>query len=199
MSADVWNCGAEWYDSHMHDKLWQWLLRFIRKRNINSIVEVGGGYGPVHTCVDRYVGIERNGSVLEEARRMFAGPSYIHDDWIGLDFSKYPELHAPQFDLFLSLAVVEHCPGYSLFIRKAMALNPRLIVISFFRGLSGAKQNRIMQKESKDTEWSMAGGVYWDNQYCQRGLVKWMEAQYPERDWYLTWLGEDVVLVIEME
>jgi hypothetical protein len=102
-------------------------------------------------------------------------------------------------DLFLALAVVEHCPDYRGFIRKAMALQPRYIVVSFFRGLSTRKEDRIVKRKSVESEWSTAGGVYWDNRYCQRNLVAYLKSQDPSRDWYLTWLDGDVVLVIEIE
>lgn len=167
----VWRGDAAWYEGRKdgHIELWQFVERFVRDNRITSMLEVGGGHGYASELVEQYCGVELNPEAIIAGHNCYPYARFIEGDFCKMDMTG----PAGQFDLVLACAVVEHCQSYKPLIVKAMQAQPRFVVVSFFRGL-GRPQDQIARIESEDTEWSQAGGVYWDNAYAKQPLVDWL-------------------------
>jgi len=193
MIGNVWKCDAAWYAERrrLHPELWAFVKRFIAEHCIQSVLEVGGGDARVATIVKRYIGVERNAHCVE------SWPPHaipVIGDWCQL--TEIEKLNG-RFDLVLALAVAEHCPSIEACLEPALLAGPRFIVASFFRGLD-RDCDTINLVESVDSEWSEAGGQYYDNAYSRAGLALWLEsAGLADRSRVETH-GTDAVLVIEL-
>ncbi len=188
----VWSVDPEWYLGRKdgHPDLWRYVERFVCKYNVKSMVEIGGGHGYASELVEQYTGIERSHRTVEDGRRRYPQHTFLHDDWITMDTAAIPRLA----DLILACAVVEHCESYEAFISRALSVSPGAIVVSFFRGLDRAR-NEFHKRTSADTEWSEAGGVYYDNFYSRNQLTQWLDEL--GCNWRLDQAGGDTILVIQ--
>ncbi len=189
--ATVWTVREAWYDGRKdgHPELWQFVERFIRANRIASMLEVGGGYGYASELVERYCGIESNPAAALVGHNRYPHATFIEGNFCNMELRGL----AGQYDLVLACAVAEHCASYKPLIVKAIQVQPRFVLVSFFRGLD-RPQDQINRMESRDTEWSQAGGVYWDNAYSERPLTDWL-AGLPVV-WRLKQVGSDAVLTI---
>lgn len=187
----VWTADAAWYEGRKdgHIELWQFVERFVRDNRITSMLEVGGGHGYASELVDRYCGVELNPTVVLAGRNRYPHATFIEGDFCTLNGTG----RAGFFDLVLACAVVEHCASYKPLIVKAVQAQPRFVVVSFFRGLDRPR-DEINRMKSKDTEWSEAGGVYWDNAYARKPLVEWLDGLPVE--WRLKQAGDDAILIV---
>ncbi len=190
-STGVWKGNATWYDGrkNCHAELWQFVERFIRDNRVASILEVGGGHGYASELVDRYCGVEVNPLAVLAGHNRYPHAMFIEGDFCNMDLTGV----AGQYDMVLACAVAEHCVSYKPLIVKAMQARPRFVVVSFFCGLD-RQEDQIDRVESQDTEWSEAGGVYWNNAYARKPLTDWLAGLPIE--WRLEQAGGDAVLVV---
>ena len=161
---DFWDdCEEKWYKilTHRHRTLWNFVTRFISDFEIKSMVEVGGAYGRWKKLVDDYTCIELNKKACEKMKDV---ANYIYGDFHKIDMEQIPK----ENDLFIALAVVEHCNGYKEFLKRAIELNPRYIIISFFLSLS-IKDKDAFKIKSKD------GRPYYLNRYSRKALYDVLE------------------------
>ena len=161
---DFWDkYGNEMYTTmanrHLH--LRKFVAKFIADFDIKSMVEVGGGYGKWKELVEDYTCIELNKKACETMKHT---ANYIHGDFCKIDIEQIPK----NSDLFMALAVVEHCNGYKEFLKRAIELNPRYIIISFFLSLS-IKDKDAFKIKSKD------GRPYYLNRYSRKALYDVLE------------------------
>lgn len=188
-----WTATADWYDRRRegHPELWAWIECFIRAHDVRSMIEVGGGYGWAKRFVDLYLGIELN--------PRWGGWSFPDSEIINADFCKLdPQVVLSifaQFDLLLAAAVVEHVEHYEVFLTKCLDCAPRWILISFFRGLD-RDRNHFCRRASVDSNWSQAGGVYYDNFYARAPLEAWLDAHVGPGRYQFHQAGPDTILLI---
>lgn len=187
----VWRGDVAWYEGrkHGHIELWQFVERFVRENGITSMLEVGGGHGYASELVERYCGVELNPDAVLAGHNRYPHAMFIEGDFCNMELTGL----AGQYDLVLACAVAEHCVSYKPLIVGAMQMQPRFVVVSFFCGLDRPhdESNRM---ESKDTEWSKTGGVYWDNAYARAPLAEWLTG-LPVK-WRLKQVGSDAVLIV---
>jgi len=156
------------------------------------MLEIGGGQGYASELVSTYCGIEPNPIAVTDGRRLYPQHTFHQ-----AHFEDVPlRLIRGRYDLVLACAVVEHCQHYKAFILRAMMLKPRFILVSFFRGLN-RDADMIRRIVSNDTEWSRAGGVYYDNSYAKGPLERWL-AELPIW-WNIHHAGTDGILEIDCE
>ena len=161
---DFWDkYGNEMYTTmeNRHLPLRKFVAKFITDFDIKSMVEVGGGYGKWKELVEDYTCIELNKRAYEKMKFI---ANYIHGDFCEIDLEQVPK----NSDLFMALAVVEHCKGYKEFLKLAIELNPRYIIINFFFGLTELKVDKYKIK-------SKNGKKYYTNKYSRKVLYKVLE------------------------
>ena len=161
---DFWdNCDGRWYNilSSRHLTLHRFVARFITDFDIKSMVEVGGAYGKWRKLVDDYTCIELNKKAYEKMKDI---TNYIYGDFCKIDMATIPK----EKDLFIALAVVEHCNGYKKFLQRAIELNPKYIIINFFFGLTRFETDRYKIK-------SKNGKKYYANKYSKKVLYEVLE------------------------
>lgn len=163
---DFWNYEEKWYKNliYRHRPLWMYVLNFIKENKVESIFEVGGGYGELKNYVKEYVCVELNKEIVEEKK-----DNYIYGDFCKIDVEEWKG----KVDLFIALAVVEHCDHYKEFLQKAIEMKPKYILISFFMGLCKLDRDRIRVRESRKGR--NKGKIYFWNRYCRSGLLKTLE------------------------
>lgn len=191
----VWRAQPAWYERRRsgHLDLWQFVSAFVKVHRIASMLEVGGGHGYASTMVKRYCGIERNPLAVSEGQILYPTAEFIEGDFCSIDTSPF----RGRYELVLACAVIEHCPSFEVFLSKALAVEPRHVLVSFFRGLD-RERDEIHSQTADDTSWSAKGGVYYDNSYSQRTVTRWLESQAGVR-WRFRMVGEDTVLMIERQ
>lgn len=112
-----------------HVPLWEFIEAFIKRNAIKSIVDCGGGIGYAAQFVetDRYALFDQNETMikysLEQGRQAYYG-----------DFTQTDVEHVKGFDLVLIAGVVEHAMVLEPFIQKALEVQSKYIVVSFFNG-----------------------------------------------------------------
>jgi hypothetical protein len=187
----VWRGDATWYEGRKdgHTELWQFVERFVRENGITSMLEVGGGHGYASEMVEQYCGVELNSDAVLAGHNRYPHATFIEGDFCNMELTGL----IGQYDLVLACAVAEHLPSYKPLIIGALEVKPRFAIVSFFRGLD-RPQDRINRMESQDTEWSEAGGVYWDNAYAKSPLTDWLTGLSAE--WRLKRIGSDAVLIV---
>ena len=161
---DFWDdCGDRWYTplSNRHRRLRKFVAKFIIDFEIKSMLEVGGAYGKWRKLVDDYTCIELNKKACETMEKY---TNYIHGDFCKIDMEQIPK----ESDLFLALAVVEHCNGYKEFLKRAIELNPKYIIINFFRGLSIYDEDKFKIKTKNNKP-------YYLNRYSRKVLYDVLE------------------------
>ena len=161
---DFWdNCDGRWYNilSSRHLTLHRFVARFITDFDIKSMVEVGGAYGKWRKLVDDYTCIELNKKAYEKMKDV---TNYIYGDFHKIDMATIPK----EKDLFIALAVVEHCNGYKEFLKRAIELNPKYIIINFFRGLSIYDEDKFKIKTKNNKP-------YYLNRYSRKVLYDVLE------------------------
>jgi len=157
-----------WYKGKVnsHAELWKYIEEFIKKNNINSIFEVGGGNGYVSELISgSYLGVEVNEDIIIQGRKLYPDGEFIYEDWLKFDVSPY----VSKFDLFLSCATIEHCNGYEKFISNAIDLKPKFILISFFKNLNSSKD----QIRPRTTD----GHMWFNNFYSRVDLEKFLKSK----------------------
>lgn len=107
-----------------HKPLWDYVYRFIRTKNIQSILEIGAGKNPLaREWVSIYKAIDLND-----------GTDAIHADFTMISTKLFPES-----DLLLACGVIEHCEGYGRFFEQAHDYNAPWTIISFFNDVRRSK------------------------------------------------------------
>lgn len=133
-----------------HVPLWNFIEKFVHDNSIGSIVDVGGGMGYAKKFCTEYIMFDKNPKMVkllsDEGVHAYLG------DFIQADISlmKY-------YDLVLLLAVVEHTDTLRSFIVKSLQIEPKFILISFFRGFQERDEildiscNRKLRLYSRNT------------------------------------------------
>jgi SAM-dependent methyltransferase len=194
MSGKAWTAGTDWYNRKRdsHRELWTWIEKFIADHRIESMLEIGGGYGYASHLVNRYLGIDKNPRAIAEGRQRFPAAAFMEADFSALNLDLLKVIG--DFDLVLACAVAEHCRGYWELINRAIRVQPRYVLVSFFRPWVADEGHCIRRVKSKDTEFGSAGDVYWDNTYSLLGLANYLEGlPYP---WQITRLPRDGIVTV---
>jgi hypothetical protein len=157
--------GDAWYrkiQAH-HIPLWSFVNNFIKQHKVQSIFEVGGGPAPLRSTVSKYTNVDVNEKYRKESTQTFKQ--------ITADFSTLNVLNEETPDLFLGMGVVEHCEHYNRFIEKALSLNPKYIIISFFFGLDRNKDEIRKRMSGRGVDGCQP---YWINRYSKAGLEEFL-------------------------
>lgn len=192
-----WRLGIKWYvqraDYHrpLHDKI----SSIFRMQGFESLLEVGGGIALFAPMVKRYVGIEWNMSAARMAAKTHNNATMIVDNWLNIN----PDQFANQFDAFMALAVIEHCPVFEDAIDKALRTLPRYAFISFFMGLSEDSSHKYGMKRQTGND---APVPY--NQYSRKLVCDYLDQHALCRSYELIDLPQarmpskrDTLLIIE--
>lgn len=133
---EKWVAGEKSYEAMIarHTPLWNFIEYFVKKYNINNIVDVGGGIGYARKFCKEYAIFDKNPKMIELLTKQGVLKAYL-GDFLQADISDVKE-----YDLVLILAVVEHTGTLNLFLKKALEINPRFIIVSFFRGVQEEEQ-----------------------------------------------------------
>lgn len=102
-----------------HHEFWRFVARFIKEKNIQSILEIGCGFNSPIKNIAKYTAIDINEQV-----------DAIHEDFTKMDISPYKG-----YDLLVASAVIEHCEGYSDFLEQVKKAEPKHAIITFFNRL----------------------------------------------------------------
>lgn len=133
-----------------HLPFWNFLTDFIKDKNIYSIVDVGGGSAYAQTLLSstaRYALFDMNEKMIEQCDATYK----FHGNFLEADISQVVGYH-----LVLCLSVVEHAMTLEPFIKKALEVKPRFVLISFFRGLEkreglqSARQGCLHRRYSRE-------------------------------------------------
>ena len=135
---ETWNFKPHFYTmmASRHMPLWEFLRDFRREFKIKSCIAVGGGKGYSRWNFEDYLIIDIN-KKLDWYLSKKKIP-HIVCDFKELDVSDLKG----KYDLVTIFAVVEHAGDYMPFIRKALELEPKYILISFFNNLN-RKEDKI--------------------------------------------------------
>jgi 2-polyprenyl-3-methyl-5-hydroxy-6-metoxy-1,4-benzoquinol methylase len=194
----VWNQSEVFWNKmkKRHAALWTFLEAFVRMNNEGKmrILEVGGAYGYVSEWAKgRYVGIERSPSMIELGKQKYPDAKFINDDFVHMDTRQF---QAQFFHLVFAAGVIEHCPEYQTFIRRALDVNAPTIVITFFRGLLRDEDHfqKVVSPEA----------IYYENYYSGKRLTEFLEREGIQHEFFLIRGNDgepklsDVVLVIDV-
>lgn len=156
-----------WYDKTQkrHSVLWDFVKTFIKQYNVQSIFEVGGGPAPLHNTVSKYTNVDVNEKYARESTQSFR---QITANFLTIDLPA--EDINP--DLFLGMGVIEHCHDYKPFIERALFLNPKYIIISFFFGLNRNIDRIRIRKSIKGVDECQP---YWVNRYSKKRLEEFLK------------------------
>lgn len=115
-----------------HIPLWEYVSRLIAENGIKSIVDCGGGIGHAAQFVepDKYTLYDCSQKMVDLS--LTEGRNAVCGDFTTATTSIQAVKGA---DLVLILAVVEHACTLEPFIKKALEIEPRFILVSFFKGL----------------------------------------------------------------
>ena len=132
--------------------------RVIREHNLKSVMDVGCGIGwklttLVAPLADKVVGVEQR-TTADVAKRLNPGPDYIV-----MDLEDQDEEPAGQFDLVMSVDVIEHLldPDHLLRFMRAHCHDDSYVVISTpERDVRRGKDNKKSPKAEHVREWNQA-------------------------------------------
>jgi len=129
---EQWTFGTEPYKAMIarHLPLWCWIENFIKDNSIKSIVDVGGGIGYAQHFVKPkdYTLYDQNVEMVKRALAL-KWRAY-HGDFTSCSINKATK----NADLVLITGVVEHAMVLAPFLKKALEVQPRFILVSFFKG-----------------------------------------------------------------
>ena len=177
-----------------HNEFWTWFGGFVKIEAIESMLEIGCGDGANSELVARYTGIDRDVGSVSTGMRKYPGIQLIHGDWLSISEDELRN----GYDLVLAAGVVERCPHYREFIKKAVGVGAPWTIITFWHGLD-QDCDRMMTREGARPGWS------YDNHYSERVLLGWLaENGYGERHEMQTFPSamrgqEECVLIIRGE
>lgn len=178
---------APWYAVRRDVKPTMWALigRIIEENGIKTLLEIGGGIGAASQLVSgRYLCVDGNPTAVLEGRAQYPAAEFLCADWLEMSTAGM----AGEFEMVLACAVVEHCADYKLFIERAAALRPAVVVIEFMRGPRKGKPNHIQAVQAH-------GGTYYENVYSRDELEAWLTV-HAEWTWELNAQTESVMLII---
>ena len=134
-----------------HQPLWRFVRNYIKSHAISSALEVGCGLiAPASRWVANYQAIDLNRAT-----------DAIHADFLTLDVRPWRGI-----ELFVSCAVIEHCPdGYEQFLAQVKVIQPKHALISFFNTLDWNQNSRRVD----------VNGI-WHNVYCETGIRSYLDA-----------------------
>jgi hypothetical protein len=161
--------GDKWYHriKRRHTPLWNFVSFFIKEFKVKSLFEVGGGPAPLQKLVETYTNIEVNEKYATEntpkCRQIIA------------DFSTYDISKETSPDLFLGMGVIEHFENYESFLKKAIELKPKFIIVSFFNGLNKSDSDRIRVREENKKHEKI--NKYWINHYSEKCLLAFLKEE----------------------
>jgi len=191
MKPPFWNHGAAFYQPMIlrHAAMWGRVAGLIAKRRVSSVFEVGCGLGHIAANVPRYCGVDLNPNVIALAQQRHTDAEFLVDDWLTMDTAAL----VGRFDMVLACGVIEHCAHWRPFAEKALALRPRLLVISFFLSGRAARQHiRVVEKPGC--------APYYENRYPKADIVEGLaELGQSGRDEWQTFphaVGEDALLTL---
>ena len=135
---EIWNGKTKDYNAMYHRHKYQWnIIRdFIEDHDIGSILEVGGGTGFIGAYVKKYLNIDLNKTLVNP----FANKrthQFVTGDFEKIDISDW----IGEYDLVLICGVVDHLGSYETAIRKAIELNSKFIIVSFFMKLHSGQED----------------------------------------------------------
>ena len=176
------NCALEYWNQRTllsyrqmqkrHKLLWEYIKRFILDSDIKSVLEVGCGLNsPVKAWVKDYTAIDLNENVKA-----------IHKD-----FTKMEPFEVLEHDLLLACGVIEHCDGYTEFLRQVKRFNFTHSLITFFCGLDRDEEIYRVHKDG-----------YIINQYSQKKIESVLSS-LDMRHFFVNLTPHDDVLVIMQE
>ena len=150
-----------------HLAMWKFIEAFIKLNDTGKmrVIEVGGAAGDVSRWIKgRYVCIDRSPKMVALGQTRYPDARFILDDFTKMDTRQFQ----PQnYGLVLAAGVIEHCPGYEVFIQRALDTDAPVIVITFFRGLLW-RENRIQKVVSPDA-------VFYENRYSGIQLTEFLD------------------------
>jgi hypothetical protein len=153
-----------------HPDLWLFVENFIKKKKIDSVLEIGGGYSPVKPLVSKYLNID----LREEC-------ADVYGDFLKIDLTPYKG-----YDMVVAFAVVEHCDGYEEFIRRMYSLGTKHLILSFFHGLD--------RNEDYKKKIVLDGIEVFNNKYSKDKVIQFME-QDNITDYSLIKVGKDYIII----
>ena len=175
-----------------HQALWDRVVALLKEREITSVLEIGCGMAHIAEHVPRYCGLDMGEAPIALARKRNAGHinhesnEFIVGDWMTMD----PAPFAGRFDCVVACGVIEHVPHWRPFLEKALAVGPRLVLVSFFMSMD-ATHERIRKVEAEGQL------PYFTNRYPRadvdaflegKGTATWEE--YPHAT------GRDALLIL---
>jgi SAM-dependent methyltransferase len=131
-----------------HRPLWSFVEKLVYKYRISSIVDVGGGMGYARRLCSKYAIFDLNPKMVGYLKKEGVD-AYLKD------FTEADIASVKNYELVLILAIVEHTGRLEDFLKKALEINPKFILVSFFKGLQHSNckfdvdGKRILQLYSK--------------------------------------------------
>jgi len=143
---DIWFSKFEPYRRMVrkHKPLWNFIPKFIEEFKVNSIIDVGGGIGYARQFVDQYVLFDSNEALITEVKKQEPDINVFIQDFTKADVSFLKN----KYDLVLMCAIVEHYGSLYPLLAKALEVESRYVLITFFKGLT---------KNTLETKWHGKG------------------------------------------
>lgn len=176
------SCGIEYWQKRTgrayqqmqkrHVVLWKYIEQFIKDSDIESVLEVGCGmYPPAKDWVTIHTGIDLNEQT----------------DAIHKDFTIMEPFEVMGHDLLLACGVIEHCDGYSNFLRQVKRFNFKHSLVTFFNGLDRDEDIHNLHPDG-----------YIINKYSKEKVKATLD-EFELRHWFVNLSPHDDVLIIVQE
>lgn len=178
MASNTWNAklNNKWYEQKRsaRKKTFHYIKEFVTRNRVRTMMEIGGGQAFLAIDVERYIGIEMNDRIIPEAEQRHPNAEMIFGDFLELDLSGY----VGKIDMLLAMAVVQHMPHYTEFFAKALSLQPRLIVATFFGPMGNPRNNIYLKDKYRDP--ALRDGVPAYSNYYSQALMSRHLDKLPE-------------------
>lgn len=140
---ETWDYGSGPYRSMIrrHWPLWEFVRRFCKTMEVKSILDVGGGSGFARQFAIDYVCFDLNEQMTRKLQD--EGVDARNCDFVTANKDDLKN----RFDLVLILGVAEHRGSFIDLLESAVALNPKFVILSFFKTLNRTGSGVGRQRE----------------------------------------------------